>query len=493
MIIGITAISAADNTMTCLTTSTNSQAIIVTTTTNDTLNDCTKDLETDSSQSNIIKDNYNNTKNNTVTKNTKEEKSQQADSQLITPKEYVNNKNTSKNIKVQEPSTKINLQNKNTYTSPTNTSILNSIKTTDYKVNDQNISHVHSTKLASNNVVYVSNSGSDIYGTGTKNHPYRTILKGLQEGSSGSTIKLLGGTYSTLGDTGSITMDKNQAIVGLNNAKISLGDYDSDAFIISKGYTITFKNVIFTNNRARQLITNYGTLIFDNCIFSNNRVISSLYDSVYSGVIDNEYAALYIRNCKFSNNIGNFRGGAIIDRGGLISITNTAFTNNKAIDSNYQDIAVGGAISLWYRGNCTISGCTFIGNSAKQGGAISGYKNHLVIKNSIFKNNKASIDGGAIETLDSPYNLAKPTVKIINTKFISNSASKGGAIATSLSLITVTGSSFKSNTGIGSAIYNYGERSYIKSVNNNYWGSSNPKWSSLLYKVTKPSTLKRSG
>ena len=82
--------------------------------------------------------------------------------------------------------------------------------------------------------------------------------------------------------------------------------------------------------------------------------------------------------------------------------------------------------------NVSIDGCTFANNSALMGDAGAIYLDcqdsstlpcKYVIKNSIFKYNNASVDGGAIR-----YNYYAPEISVNNT-FIGNNASYGQDIA----------------------------------------------------------------
>jgi hypothetical protein len=124
-------------------------------------------------------------------------------------------------------------------------------------------------------------------------------------------------------------------------------------------------------------------------------------------------------------------GGGIFATGGTVSISNCAFTGNKAGGS-------GGAILQNGGGTLTVTACTFDSNGAGtgsdnfyQGGAICDFFGTLTVSNSTFSNNFAKLDngetshtgGGAIST--NP--LVKPT--ITNCTFFNNTAnSEGGAL-----------------------------------------------------------------
>ena len=143
-------------------------------------------------------------------------------------------------------------------------------------------------------------------------------------------------------------------------------------------------------------------------------------------------------------------GGAIQnDAGGTLTITGSTFTGNTAAD--------GGAIANGYSGTGTLnlSGSTFSANTATaDGGAIAsgeqpGSTAMLVVTGSTFSDNKATNDdGGAIDSGDYQ---ATGTLTVTNSTFSSNTANyDGGAIDSGddsgNGTLTVSATTFLSNT-----------------------------------------------
>ncbi len=85
-------------------------------------------------------------------------------------------------------------------------------------------------------------------------------------------------------------------------------------------------------------------------------------------------------------------GGAIYRDGGSLTVIDSEFEDNHA-PSPGQDIA-GGAIYAFGGGDTLISGCTFTGNSASDGGAIGSLNGDLTVINSEFIGNAATGTGG---------------------------------------------------------------------------------------------------
>jgi hypothetical protein len=81
-------------------------------------------------------------------------------------------------------------------------------------------------------------------------------------------------------------------------------------------------------------------------------------------------------------------GGAIYRDGGSLSVIDCDFADNHAPETG-QDVA-GGAIYAFGGGETVISGSTFTGNSASDGGAIGSLNGHLTIVNSTIVGNAAT-------------------------------------------------------------------------------------------------------
>jgi hypothetical protein len=85
-------------------------------------------------------------------------------------------------------------------------------------------------------------------------------------------------------------------------------------------------------------------------------------------------------------------GGAIYRDGGSLTVIDCAFLDNRA-PSPGQDIA-GGAIYAFGGGDTLISGSTFTGNSASNGGAVGSLNGDLTLINSVLTGNSATGNSG---------------------------------------------------------------------------------------------------
>ena len=167
---------------------------------------------------------------------------------------------------------------------------------------------------------------------------------------------------------------------------------------------VTIKNIIFKNgfgSTGSVTFLKAGTM--DNCTFINCSSTTGM-----GGAYFHENGN--VLNSHFYNNKANGpSGSALFIKEG--TVTDCEFENNTAQE--------GGAI--FATEDVTVDGCTFTENAAINGCGGAIYSNSSVkVKNSRFKNNKASKEGGAI--------MALGWTDIDGSNFTQNNAQSGGGI-----------------------------------------------------------------
>ena len=215
----------------------------------------------------------------------------------------------------------------------------------------------------------------------------------------------------------------------------------------------------------------------------------------FGGAIVNRQGTLTISDSSFSDNSAD-SGGAIYNKDGTVSISDSSFSGNLAgwggaicnygelsmVNSNFNDNSAdisGGAIFNWEE--LSISDSVFSHNSAKVGGAIFDAGELSIVSSSTFSRNSAD-NGGAILNYgelsigSSAFsdNSAEAggaidnagELSIVNSTFSDNSADGlGGAIDNLVGELSISDSTFSDNSAeAGGAIYNWGELSIINSI-----------------------------
>lgn len=174
-------------------------------------------------------------------------------------------------------------------------------------------------------------------------------------------------------------------------------------------------------------------LTLTNVFFSSNH-------ADYGGAIYEPRGTLTIINSNFSGNTAGISGGAILEErsGSILVVDNSIFNNNTAVD----DGGAMGLVSVAF-----ISHSTFSGNSAAFGGAISKVVlGDLHLNNNVFDNNAATGQttsmGGAIYIYQNV-----GTATLTNVTLSGNSArNDGGGIHANLGTINLNNVTITNNT-----------------------------------------------
>ena len=235
----------------------------------------------------------------------------------------------------------------------------------------------------------------------------------------------------------------NLNVTGLNKTAIL------DGFTVCYGYTD--KGTFYAHDKCGGgMFNSYSSPLIRNCVFLDNYVQhggggiynynsspeirnSSFIDNygwINSGAICNHTSLTYessplIIDCKFNNNISRQQnGGAIMNTGNSFAkIVRCSF------NSNFATGGFGGAISTICSNE--IINCSFINNSAINGGGISshGYSADPLIINCIFSSNSALSFGGGICNWSLGMSMdAINMSNIINCSFSNNTAIVGNGI-----------------------------------------------------------------
>ena len=259
---------------------------------------------------------------------------------------------------------------------------------------------------------------------------------------------------------------------------------------------VHFRQCIFSNNtalhysRAILIIRTRG--VFLKCIFKNNlsagsglillvggfsiiknsnfekNIVKGRHNSIGRGgaVFACCNSVAKILNCYFKANEAAF-GGAIYTDGKKLYIQSSLFIENIAVNNNRKGrgmnkYALGGAVYAYIETITEIVSSSFKMNKAIScGGAIYYHcKNKLIIRSSLFEHNTAvgkyanEGKGGAV------YLDTNSTIDILNSSFLSNTASNvGGAVYTYGGKLVIKTSVFECNTAAekydaaGGAVY----------------------------------------
>ncbi len=279
-----------------------------------------------------------------------------------------------------------------------------------------------------------------------------------------------------------------------NNTNKHFNISSGGALFVAEDSNITLKNDVFNENTATGktaqggAIYNEGTLTVEGGSFTDNSAapadgstvtVSNVGGAIYNaddaklsingtrfegntaaiaGAVNNQYDSSHITgitNAFFVNNTASLSaGGALRNQGTIDSISGTTFEGNTAGNGGALWNGAGGTIT-------NITDTTFTGNKSTNdavgGGAITNAGDITKINATTFTDNSAAGDGGAIYNVKSGGGNANITLN--NTTFSGNTADgNGGAIYNGGNLTFSGNNTFSGNTAAGQAndIYNAG-------------------------------------
>ena len=260
--------------------------------------------------------------------------------------------------------------------------------------------------------------------------------------------------------------------VKILNSKINNNNAHAGGAIAVKYGNITITNSQLNNNKAC-----YGGAVSksdEDFSTSEEGTGFSLDDDYEDEYIETPDFNITITNTQINNNYAKYDGGAIYNEGdveglnGFLEIINSQINNNEVVGYN----------EYWFIGNIICGDdLTFIKNSNITNNHASNtvLTDIKILNNSLIKNNKAkqitcNWAGGTITHSTFQNNTASETI-------ICSRCGQGSGLS------KLAYCNFIGNKG-----YLVTEKGYSTelTIENNYWGSSNPNWSKILKNIKKP-------
>ena len=248
-------------------------------------------------------------------------------------------------------------------------------------------------------------------------------------------------------------------IVNRGSASVDYGGaaiynwYDGVLTVSGSNFTNNIKNYK-NGDRLVGAVATIGDATVSGSCFVNNagRWGGAISASGYL-IAGDDVNTLTVSGSTFKEN-GGLYGAGIFVAGSDFTVSDCVFDKNTAFGKGNMtpNNNNGAAIEVTDTNKAiagTITGSNFTNNKAQYGGAIDICEGNIKITDSIFVNNSADVEGGAIDINTVNGN---PEVSISGSKFINNSASYGGAIV-NVKDLTVRNTEFVNNTP--NAIFNY--------------------------------------
>jgi hypothetical protein len=282
-----------------------------------------------------------------------------------------------------------------------------------------------SVTMASAADIYLSNSGADTNDGFSMGTPVKTLSKAFTIALTGDVIHVMN------------MININEEPVGSGaRASIDITGLSTTLVLQKNGVTYTTWNAV---NGTLGIIphTRSITLVGDDkatCGFDGNNVsciIRHDHGSVAGTVIT--YKNLTFKNGKSNDSSG---GGGLYFRGATVStaiIENCDFTGNTGSSgTTTTTLRAGGALSIVH-GTASIKNCTFTANNASKGAALYIQAGNVVMDSCLFADNDLSLNatstGGAIYSYPTSTTSGPINLEVKNSLFKNNKAeNQGGAV-----------------------------------------------------------------
>ena len=225
---------------------------------------------------------------------------------------------------------------------------------------------------------------------------------------------------------GNSVFDAND-IVNRGSASVDYGGaaiynwYDGVLTVSGSNFTNNIKNYKNGDNLVGAVATIGDATISDSCFVNNaGRWGGAISASGYL-IAGDDVNTLTVSGSTFKEN-GGLYGAGIFVAGSDFTVSDCVFDKNTAFGKGNMtpNNNNGAAIVVTDTGKDitgAITGSNFTNNKAQYGGAIDICEGNIAISDSLFVNNSADVEGGAID-IDSAIN--NPVVTVENSKFVNN-------------------------------------------------------------------------
>jgi predicted outer membrane repeat protein len=207
---------------------------------------------------------------------------------------------------------------------------------------------------------------------------------------TGNTARAAGGVYSSttlaLNDS---TFDANSATQGFGGGVATLKDATLSNCVFQENTASLGGGAVYTLNSA----SNNFELTVTGCTFTGNSVGSSVFAQGGGAILN--MGILAVSGSTFDGNTAGSGGG--VYNGGVATLRDSTFSDNAAPGA----FGSGGAVaSSGFFNRLSVVNCTFAGNSAAFGGAVSmnavGQGVSYSLADCTFNGNSATSEGGAV-------------------------------------------------------------------------------------------------
>ena len=261
--------------------------------------------------------------------------------------------------------------------------------------------------------------------------------------SNQSTFLIQNSTFSSnYAELGTGVISSTQSIFLIKNSTfdINYAEVGSGVVLSNKSCTFTIQDSCFYNNSAGTygggvLQTISSDITIQNCNFLNNQVLSvDHFEKGLGGVIRSTSDTYFIANSNLSNNFA-YEGGAMSIATSFVKIVKCSLNNNRATIYGGLIFSLDGTTLEIYNSSMSNNTTEFLS------GTIIVVESSLKLSNSALTNNSAGHSGGVVFCLEGQVDVDKSTFNK------NRAAAYGGIMFAANCNIRVENSQFRDNFG----------------------------------------------
>lgn len=259
---------------------------------------------------------------------------------------------------------------------------------------------------------------------GTGDFP--TIQAAIDAAADGDVIELTDGTFTGTGNRDIDLLGKDLTVRSQNGSPdgciLDCEATPSDphrGFCLHSGESLQATLCGIRIRNGDQEYQNGGGLC---CYAASITIVDCIFENCRGGGgggVCAWYGSLVLQRCEF-------RGNQATQGGGVFFLVEEPGQSLTVLDCRFQDNqagGVGGGIDFRYQADATIAGCVFQGNHAYRGGGLACDNMNASIATCVFRDNSANVAGGGLWCSG-----AGTSIRVTACTFDGNHAGRGGAV-----------------------------------------------------------------
>src|SRR5579883_1259986 len=222
------------------------------------------------------------------------------------------------------------------------------------------------------------------------------------------------------------------------------GDQQGDALLtVASGASATVSGLTLDGSATLPGFHNLGILVSQSATLDlHDATVQNAFASANGGALDDRGGVVSVDLCTFASNFAAVGGGAIAVEGGSLTVSRSSFTGDQALGGPGGGVYVSSADPA-ARATATLVDCTFSNDASQSGGGLGLFQGaDATVLDCTFNADSGNAAGGAISVRPNGAGGGGDTLTLSGSTLDGNAAAVGGLggglyVPTSLASVTV--------------------------------------------------------